>query len=126
MPQDGHERRSYSTKAANECYLTNWISPKRGKHRIGEIKAVAVENWWGTIPRAGGTKAKIRNIMSAIFNHAVRHEWLDKNPITLVRQSAKPRLFQRSARSRRSGRCLPNWSSETARSCSSMREPDCA
>jgi integrase len=27
--------------------------------------------------------------MSAVFNHAVRHEWLDKNPITLVRQSAK-------------------------------------
>jgi site-specific recombinase XerD len=27
--------------------------------------------------------------MSAVFNHAVRHEWLDKNPVTLVRQSAK-------------------------------------
>jgi len=89
MPQDNHERRSYSTKAAYECYLTNWISPKWGKHRIGEIKAVAVESWLGTIPRANGTKAKIRNIMSAIFNHAVRHEWLGKNPITLVRQSAK-------------------------------------
>jgi integrase len=66
MPPDDHERRSYSTKAAYECYLTNRISPKWGKHRIGEIKAVAVENWLGlgTIPRAGGTKAKIRNIMS--------------------------------------------------------------
>ena len=89
MPEDDHERRSYSTKAAYECYLTNWISPKWGKYRIGEIKAVAVESWLGTIPRANGTKAKIRNIMSAIFNHAMRHEWLDKNPITLVRQSAK-------------------------------------
>jgi integrase len=89
MPKDDPERRSYSSKAAYECYLTNWISPKWGKHRIGEIKAVAVENWLGTIPRADGTKAKIRNIMSAVFNHAVRHEWLDKNPITLVRQSAK-------------------------------------
>jgi site-specific recombinase XerC len=27
--------------------------------------------------------------MSAVFNHAVRHECLDKNPITLVCQSAK-------------------------------------
>ena len=89
MPQDDHERRSYSTKAVYECYLTNWISPRWGKHRISEIKTVAVENWLGTIPRADGTKAKIRNIMSAVFNHAVRHEWLDKNPITLVRQSAK-------------------------------------
>jgi len=27
--------------------------------------------------------------MSALFNHAVRHECLGKNPISLVRQSAK-------------------------------------
>ena len=37
------------------------------------------------------TKAKIRNLLSVLFNHAIRYEWLDqgKNPITLVRQSAK-------------------------------------
>jgi integrase len=29
------------------------------------------------------------NIMSAIFIHAMRHEWVDNNPITLVQQSAK-------------------------------------
>src|ERR1700693_3975245 len=27
--------------------------------------------------------------MSALFNHAMRYEWTDKNPIRLVRQSAK-------------------------------------
>ncbi len=27
--------------------------------------------------------------MSGLFRHAMRHEWTDKNPITLVRQSAK-------------------------------------
>jgi site-specific recombinase XerD len=27
--------------------------------------------------------------MSAIFNHAIRHEWMDKNPISLVWQIAK-------------------------------------
>src|SRR5258708_35239302 len=27
--------------------------------------------------------------MSAVFNHAVRWEWLDVNPIRMVRQSAK-------------------------------------
>jgi integrase len=37
------------------------------------------------------TKAKIRSLMSVLFNHAIRYEWLEqgKNPITLVRQSAK-------------------------------------
>jgi hypothetical protein len=50
---------------------------------------VAVEEWLGIIERARGTKAKIRNIMSALFSHAMRYEWSDKNPIKLVRQSAK-------------------------------------
>ena len=40
---------------------------------------------------APSTKAKIRNVMSVLFNHAIRHEWLEqgKNPLLLVRQSAK-------------------------------------
>lgn len=50
---------------------------------------MAVEAWLNQIERARATKAKIRNIMSALFNHAMRYEWLDKNPITLVRQGAK-------------------------------------
>jgi integrase len=42
-------------------------------------------------PLANSTKAKIRNLMSVLFNHAIRHEWLEqgRNPILLVRQSAK-------------------------------------
>lgn len=35
------------------------------------------------------TKAKIRNVMSVLFNHALRYELLEMNPITLVRQSAQ-------------------------------------
>ena len=27
--------------------------------------------------------------MSAIFHHAIRYEWVERNPIKLVRQSAK-------------------------------------
>lgn len=33
--------------------------------------------------------AKIRNVMSVLFNHACRYEFFDRNPIHLVRQSAK-------------------------------------
>jgi integrase len=42
-------------------------------------------------PLAPSTKAKIRNVMSVLFNHAIRQEWLEqgKNPILLVRQGAK-------------------------------------
>jgi integrase len=48
-----------------------------------------VEAWLGTLPLANASKAKVRNVMSAIFTHAMRYEWLNRNPITLVRQSAK-------------------------------------
>jgi site-specific recombinase XerD len=56
---------------------------------LDEIKTVAVEEWLSQLSIAGGTKAKLRNIMSANFKHAMRHEWVEKNPISLVRQSAK-------------------------------------
>jgi integrase len=49
---------------------------------------VDVELWLHTLQYAPGTRSKIRNIMSAVFNHAIRHEWMDRNPITKVRVSA--------------------------------------
>jgi integrase len=38
---------------------------------------------------SNGSKAKMRNIMHAVFNHAIRWEWHDSNPISQVRQSSK-------------------------------------
>ena len=84
-----NQNRAYSTKAAYRCYLDNWILPWWGSYRLADVKTVAVEEWLTNLSLAAGTKAKLRNIMSGIFNHAIRHEWLDKNPISLVRQSAK-------------------------------------
>ena len=81
--------KAFSTWAAYGCYLDNWILPRWGELRLDKVRAVAVEEWLATIKRAKGTKAKMRNIMSAVFTHAMRYEWVDKNPIQLVRQSAK-------------------------------------
>jgi integrase len=50
---------------------------------------VDVEKWLHSLNYAPGTRSKIRNIMSALFNHAMRHEWIDRNPITKVRTSSK-------------------------------------
>ena len=82
-------RKAFSTRAAYECYLKTWVLPRWGTHRLDQIKPVAVEEWLGGIKRAKGTKAKIRNLMSALFHHAMRYEWIERNPIKLVRQSAK-------------------------------------
>jgi len=86
---DDQGRKAFSTRAAYECYLKTWVIPRWGDHRLDQVKPVAVEEWLGGIKRAKGTKAKIRNLMSALFHHAMRYEWVDRNPIKLVRQSAK-------------------------------------
>jgi integrase len=65
------------------------------------VRTIAVESWLRQLQRKDGealansSKAKIRNVMSVLFNHAIRYEWLEqgKNPIQLVRQST---LRQRS------------------------------
>jgi integrase len=64
---------------------------------IRDVRTVAVERWLKQLRRVNGerladaTKAKIRNLMSVLFNHAIRYEWLEqgRNLITLVRQSAQ-------------------------------------
>jgi len=91
----GEEGRAYSTRDRCESVLNCWILPRWGKTAIDQIRTVAVEGWLRSIPRAKGTKSKIRNTMSALYNHAIRREFTDKNPITGpvresgVRQSAK-------------------------------------
>lgn len=89
-------RKSYATQVTYDGYLRKWILPRWRTCRLADIKAVDVEKWLKTlcfpktgIPLARGSKAKIRNIMSALYSHAIRWEWAEKNPITSVRQSAK-------------------------------------
>jgi integrase len=70
-------------------YLKTWILPKWTEHTLSDVRTVAVESWLKTLPLANGTKAKLRNLMHAVYNHAMRWEFFDRNPLTLVRQSAK-------------------------------------
>jgi integrase len=98
-PQPGardEETKSYATQVTYQGYLKKWILPRWGSCRLTDIKATAVESWLkalcfskSNIPLARGSKAKIRNIMSALYSHAIRWEWAERNPITSVRQSAK-------------------------------------
>jgi integrase len=81
--------KSRKTQVTYAGYFRKWILPRWGSYHVTEVKAVAVEQWLRSLKYANGSKAKARNIMSAVFNHAVRWEWLDVNPIRMVRQSAK-------------------------------------
>ena len=88
-PIEEEGRKSFSTQFGYEGYIRKWILPRWGTYLLADVKAVKVEDWLKSLPLARGSKAKIRNIMSALYNHAIRWEWATHNPITHVRQSAK-------------------------------------
>jgi integrase len=83
------ERKAYATVDAHRSYLNLHILPKWKDHRLSEVKTVAVEEWLEGLRLAPASRAKIRNIMSAVFNHGIRHEFVRYNPIAKVRTSAK-------------------------------------
>jgi integrase len=87
----GAEGKAYSTRSRKTQLLNRWVVPQWGKVELRAIKTVAVEQWLKTLvttkfgkPKllAGGTREKIRDAMSSIFNHSIRWELTDRNPIT--------------------------------------------
>jgi integrase len=83
--------RSYATKKTYQAYLTRWVLPHWRQYELAEVRTIQVESWLRTLPLAKSSCAKIRNLMSVLFNHACRYQLFDRNPIYLVRQSAKRR-----------------------------------
>jgi integrase len=70
-------------------YFQSQILPAWKDTALDDVKAVAVEKWLRDLDLAPGSKAKIRNHMSALFSHCIRYELYTKlNPIASVRQSA--------------------------------------
>lgn len=90
---------SHATRTIYSYFLQKWVRPHWGENSLRTVRSIAVEHWLRRLcrddgsPMADSTKAKLRNIMSVLFNHAIRCEWLEqgRNPITLVRQSAMRR-----------------------------------
>lgn len=76
-----------------ELYHGNFrvhILPRWGTTFLTDVKAVKVEAWLRGLAMAPATKCKLRNHLSALYSHAIRHELFDQlNPISSVRQSSK-------------------------------------
>jgi integrase len=81
--------KTYSTKLTYRGYLRKWIVPRWGKYRLTAIRAGEIELWLRSLPLARSSCAKIRNVMSILFNHGLRYELFDRNPVQWVRKSAK-------------------------------------
>jgi integrase len=81
--------RSPTTIQSYLDYFKYRILPKWKDVPLDDVKSVAVEKWLRSLDLAPASKAKIRNHMSALFSHCIRHELYSKlNPIASVRQSA--------------------------------------
>ncbi len=85
------EGRSYSTRRTYIDILDHYVDPKWGESLLNRVRTTQVEKWLRKLKLARGSKAKVRSVMSVLFNHAIRHELMPQgtNPITMVRQSAK-------------------------------------
>jgi integrase len=81
--------KTYATCRTYQGYFRKWILPRWGQYKLKDVRSVAVEEWLRSLKLSNGSKAKMRNIMHAVFNHTIRWEWHERNPITHVRQSAK-------------------------------------
>jgi len=76
------------TKDVYRHQLDHIIAPRWGALRLSEVKPIAVERWLNELPVAPASRYKTKGVMSVLFQHAMRYEWADRNPIRLVRQSA--------------------------------------
>ena len=94
--------KTHSTKLGYRGYLRKWIIPRWGGHTLTLIRAGEIELWLRSLPLARSTCAKIRNVMSVLFNHGLRHELLDRNPVQWVSAKRQTKEDPGGARNRRS------------------------
>jgi len=87
--------KAYSTRESYASSIEDHIVPHWGTMALSSIKGVDVETWLKKLKRLDGKpaspsmKSKIRNVMSAMFSHAIRNAWAANNPITSVRTSSE-------------------------------------
>lgn len=69
---------SHATRLVYREFLIRWIKPFWGSFNIRDVRTVAVESWLRQLRRRDGddlansSKAKIRNVMSVVFNPTQR------------------------------------------------------
>ena len=87
--------KAHSTRNGYLSILGSRVLPRWGQYCLLEIESMEVELWIRGLQTNDGqsaspaTKTKIRNLMSALFSHAMRYGWISRNPISSVRTSSK-------------------------------------
>jgi hypothetical protein len=64
------QRGSLALEKTHQAYLTRWVLPHWRHYELAEVRTIQVESWLRRLPLAKSSCAKIRNLMSVLFNHA--------------------------------------------------------
>jgi site-specific recombinase XerD len=83
------ERKAFSTIESHRVLCKRYIEPRWGQFRLCAVRTIHVEEWLHSLALAPSSKAKLKSILSALYNHAIRYEWLTFNPLSRVRTSSK-------------------------------------
>ncbi|MGA8086374.1 MAG: site-specific integrase [Terracidiphilus sp.] len=81
-------RKSFSTTENHRLLFKRYIEPRWGHFPLNAIRTVEVEEWLHSLSLAPASKAKLKCVLSVLYNHAIRYEWLTFNPISRVRTIA--------------------------------------
>lgn len=83
------EKKSFSTVENHRLLYRRYIEPRWGQIRLYAVRTIEVEQWLHSLKLAPASKSKVKCILSSLYNHAIRNEWLISNPISKVRTSQK-------------------------------------
>jgi hypothetical protein len=83
------ERKAFSTIENHRLLFKRYIEPRWGNRRLGAVRTMEVEQWLQSLPLAPSSKAKLTCLLSTLYHHAIRYEWLTFNPISRVRTPQK-------------------------------------
>ncbi|MBB1482511.1 site-specific integrase [Tessaracoccus sp. MC1865] len=89
-----------STRSRNTGIAENYIKPRWENMALRDVTHEDIQEWVGSIDRAGGTVRKIAGVLSSILDLAVISRRLAVNPaasVKLPKQDLKPRQYLSAA-----------------------------
>lgn len=84
-----HGVKSFSTTENHRLLFKRYIQPRWDHLLLSAVRTVEIEEWLHSLPLAPASKAKLKGVLSVLYNHAIRYEWFTFNPISRVRTSQK-------------------------------------
>jgi hypothetical protein len=61
------QRGSLALEKTHQAYLTRWVLPHWRHYELAEVRTIQVDSWLRRLPLAKSSCAKIRNLMSVLF-----------------------------------------------------------